>query len=1110
MAISRYASILLRTSALCTLAPLAVHAQVANNTALVGTIADSEGNPVAGAKVVAVNQATKVEYPGTTNGEGYYSIMFILPGTYDITVQDAGFQTEISKGVVVEINAAARTNLVLRVGAASEVVTVTAATPPLSTDDAVLGETIPQHEVDSLPVANRRTLELAATDSQITVGPKTSFTGIPPGEDFIGAGQRETTNSLTLDGITIMNSLISTSPVTASPDAIAAVQTQVGNYTAQYGAYSGVHINEDTKSGTNTVHGAAYEYLQNDALDAKPFFARTNSKIPPLRYNQFGGEIGGPVFIPWLFNGRDKMFFVGSYEGLRQVNQSQSTTTVLTAAERTGDFSGLPQLRNPATNVNYANNQVTNISPVATALLTYLPLPNQPGLVNNLNVNVPNNFTSNETLNRVDYNPTERSRFFGRYLWQRLNFIAGSPVPTSDSYSPTTDSNGAFGYTQVITPRLINDFRFGYNKLSSNILNSFSESGAQGVGAALGIPGFNADVTNNNPGIPDINITTYQGLGSDATNWFQDDRTLHGYDQISWTLGKHTIMAGADIRKLSIGRAAQNGPRGVFTFSGTYSGNAAADFLSGYATTVATPITQIKGSVAEWRDGFFVEDNWQVSQKLTLLYGLRYELPTVPYSLNGYGRIINQSYTALIPATNANSGATYTPDPGFKFIGSNHQDWAPRVGFAYRLTGQTVLRGGGGIYYNPNQLNSFTLATGNYPLANSFTYNAPTGVNALDTLSFNNPTGTGAVTTSCVPGTPGCYSSVFNDNYYLPTPRVYQWNLDVGSDLWKNAAYEVQYLGSRAIDLDYSYYLNQPLPGPGAVNPRRPNQLFGQIRQIQNRGWSSYNGLTAILRQRLSHGIEANLSYTWSHDLDTSPDSNGGGTPMIDYDLRADYGNANWDIRNRFVGVVTYGLPTFASLPSTARLALGGWQANTIVTLQSGIPFNVGISNDQANAGNQGTQRPVTVRPGIEHCNANAAIAGTGCIQTTGIYTLPNQYSYSTAHRNNLYGPGYENVNLSIFKTFPIYENLVFQLRGEAFNVLNHFNPANPNATLPSVPIASGTQVGNPATGNRVVDPSTGLSQFPPGTFGTISTVQNSGQNGGGSRLLQIAGRFNF
>jgi hypothetical protein len=1067
-------------------------AQIANNTTLVGTVKDPSGGLVVGATVTAINVATNVSYTGLTNGEGYYSIPYVSPGVYDVTVQMAGFETVVIKGTIVQLNLAARTDITLRVGSTNSAVTISATNPPLSTDDAVIGETIDQSKVANLPIIGRRAMDLAATASNILIGPKTSYTGVPPGATYIGAGTREVHNSLTLDGITIMNSLGSSSSVTPNPDALSAVQTQTGNYTAQYGAYMGVHINMDTKAGTNQFHGTIYDYIQNDYFNARPWLLSKTSRTPVLRFNQFGGAIGGPVILPHMYNGRDRMFFMASYEGLRQISQSQSTATVLTQAMRNGDFSAIARsLVNPANGAPYVSNRVTNISPIATKLLAYMPLPNQPGTANNLNSTVPTNFTLDQTLDRVDYVIGAKVRLFARYSWQKLTYIAGSLIPTSTSYSPTANSNGAFGYTHIITPRFINDFHFGFNKLYSNVLNDFAQNNTIGAGSALGIPGFTSDVADNNPGIPSVIISNFQSLGSDNTNWYQDDRALHGYDQVSWTRSKHTIMAGVDLRKLSTGRAAQNAPRGSFTFNGQYSGYSAADFLTGYAVSVITPITQFKGSVSEWRDGFFVQDNWQATKRLTLLYGLRYELPTVPYSLNGYARIINRDGTALIPATNAITGKDFTPVPGFKFIGPNHTNWAPRFGLAYRATDKIVVRAGGGIFYNPNHLNSFTLATGNYPLATSFSYSGNTTNPA--NLNFSNPTG-GQSSTVCVPGTSGCYTSVFTDNYSLPTPRLYQWNLDTGVELWQNAAFELQYLGSRGLFFDRSFYPNQPLPGAGAINARRPNQLFGQVRQIQNDSFSTYHGLTAILRQRLTHGFDMNLGYTWSHTLDSSTDANGGGTAMDQSNLKRDYGDSSWDIRSRFVGTLSYAMPIIAGFNRVANVAIGAWQANAIITLQTGMPFNIGISSDRANAGNLGTQRPDSIRIGTNSCSRSTVItaAGTSCINAAA-FGLPALYTYGNLHRNDQHGPGFINTNLSLFKNFAVHENVTVQFRMEAFNVFNHANPGNPNATLPAS--------FDPAAPNYGISGS---------NFGTITTVQNASQNGGGQRLLQLAGKINF
>jgi hypothetical protein len=1096
-------------------APLCGYSQVANNTSLVGTVTDPSGAVVADAKVVGVNRETKVEYVGKTNAEGYYSIPFVSPGSYDVTVNTPGFLQVKATGVTVTLNLAVRTDVTLSVGSATETVTISASTPAISTDDAVIGETISAKQVENLPMNSRRVMELAATASNIIVGPKTSYTGVPPGANFIGAGTREVTNSLTLDGITIMNSLISSSPVTPNPDAVAAVQTQNGNYTAQYGAYMGVHINVDTKSGTNKLHGTVYDYVQNDFFNAKPFTALTTSRTPVLRFNQFGAEVGGPIVIPFLYNGRDKAFFMGSYEGTRRISQANLTAQLVTDAMRTGDFSALLDtspsgcapvvsstpfpatggicLKNPATGVPYVRNRVTNISPIATALLAYYPHPNLAGTGTNFNGLVASVFNKNATLDRVDYNIGDKVRLFARYTYEKSNAVNGSVVTTSQSYSPTTDSNAVIGYTHIIKPTIINDLRLGFNKFQSNQFNYFQQNGLTGAGTALGIPGFTADTSNGNPGIPTIVIGNngatgvYQGLGAEGTNWLQDDRTLHGYDQISYTRGRHNFMAGADIRRMTIGRAATNQNRGQFTFTGNYSGNAAADFLTGYSQTIVTPLFQVKGSIGEFRNGFFVQDNWQVSQKLTVLYGVRYELPTVPYSLNGVGRILNSDYSALIPTSSATTGAAYTPVPGFKFHGPNHDLVSPRLGLAYRATDKIVVRAGGGIYYNPNHLNAFTLSTSNYPFAASTTFNGATS--GIATQSFSNPSGGGSGSASLPAGTPGSYQTAFTDNYYLPTPRLYQWNLDTGIELPHNSALELQYLGSRGIHLDHSYYPNQPLPGAGAVNPRRPYQLFGQIRQIQNDGISTYNGLTVVFRQRTFHGLDINFGYTWAHTLDTSNDANGGGTPMIQYNLKADYGNANWDIRNRFVGTITYAMPSLVRYGRLTDTLAGGWHVNTIVTIQGGQPFNVAITNDQANVGGIGTQRPNFVHAPKFTCGKTQYIAKTSCIDATA-YSLPAQYTFGNLHRNDARGPGAANTNLSLFKDFAILDSLKLQLRAEAFNIFNHANLANPgNVTLPTA---------TPA----------GVFNFTGSNFGQVTSTPAVSL--GDPRILQLAGKINF
>jgi hypothetical protein len=1156
------------------LSPVFLLAQIANNTSLVGTVLDSTGSAVGGAKVTAVEQSTKLQYTATTNDSGYYAITFIQGGTYDITVEQTGFGKVTTTGIPVTLNMSVRTDFNLKIGTASDTVTVLSAnTPPLSTDDASLGETFPPKQVEDLPVQGHNALEIAALASNVIIGSKTNYSGNPPGVDFIGAGQRETQNELTLDGVTIMNNLGNVAPARPSTDMISEVQMQSGNYTAQYGSYLGVHVNMVSKGGTNQYHGVVYDYIKNTVFNAHNFFDTATTKKAPLNFNQWGFTLGGPVIIPKLYNGRNKTFFFGSYEKLNQKAQSPGTSTVMTAAMRAGDFSALGTynpatgtctgicLKDPATGTFYAiptsgpnagkSNQIpaselsTGTAQISQKYEAYVPLPNIAGINNNLsNVYFPNNLFIAQTLERVDETIGERVRLFGRFHWQDLTYANGNQVPVSGGYGPANSRNYAFGYTHQITPNLVNDFHFGVNQFLTDSLNYWYVNGLTSAGTSLGIPGFNFDTTDNMPGIPNVNVLNATGMnvGNNGTNWFQDDRSIDAYEQISYTRGKHNIIAGIEFRKLDTGRIATNLSLGQFTFNGTITGDARADFALGRPSADITPSTSIKGSVAEWRDGFFVLDNWQATSKLTLNYGLRYDLPTVPYSLNGYTRIMNAAQTALLPVSTANSAANWVPVPGLKLGSPTHDNWGPRLGFAYRATDKTVVRGGVGFYYNANQLNSFTLLTSNnYPFGANFSYSAAQGT-AANPFSFTNPT-PGQATASPVTGvcptpTTCTYGSAVTYDPANKTQRSYQWNLSVGQELWRGAAAEAQYIGSRSLDLDTSWYSNMPpqmvagvvfsQPKSVALNsPQgscgqatclvRPNQLFGSIRDLRNFAWASYNGLSLILRQRVYHGLSGQASYTWAHDLDVSTDSNGGGVPSQQYNLSADYGNSNWDIRNRFVGVLTYELPSFTGKSLLVRETLGGWQINTILNIQSGFPYNVQLGYNSAGL-DQGTERPSFVHKPKANCSLKNVINGVNGTATSGscidlsAYTLPVapttlvpgstavatfNYAFGNTSRNTLHGPGFSYDNLSIFKNFQIWERARFQFRAEAANVFNHPSAANPNQSNGS---------GSP-TLNAASQTGTAISA---GSAGTIIDVQKIPGELSGARALQLAAKIIF
>ncbi len=1143
------------------LSPLFVGAQVANNTSLVGTVTDSVGGVLVGAHVTAVNADTKVPYDAVTNAEGYYDITGqVNPGTYNITVEQAGYSKEQKTGVVLTLNLSVRTDFALKPGATSTEVTVSANTPAIQTDDSLLGETVTEKLIEDLPMNGRNALDLANTASNVSFGTGSALTGVPPGKGGTGNGSRSVNNSVTLDGISVMNNLGSTTTLQPNADALESVQTQNGNYTAQYGDYLGVHVNQSTKSGTNSLHGTAYDYIQNDALNSRGFNrSPTVPKKNALRYNIFGGVISGPVIVPFLYNGRDKTFFMASYEGLRTHTVTNAFSQAWTPAERTGDFS---QLLSTATNgqsgkqvflfspfdghpyfngtsAATATSQVINDQPAANApivknILSLAAAPNitAPGtlLTQNNYASTPSSTTDNSNMERIDENIGQKVRLFGRFIVQNVNGITTARDYVNNNYNPTYSRNGAAGYTQIITPNLVNDLRAGFNWLKTDSLDYYYENGPTNPDALLGLPQpFGVGQAFGDPGLPDINGGSSFSENESGDNWIQDDRTYQVYDQISWTKNKHSFMAGVDFRRLNIGRAAVNSARGILNFSNSSTSytNAAsipagctnalctygasdASFYLGVMTGDTTPLDQVKEEVTQWRDGFFVQDTWQYSKKLTLELGLRYELPQVATSANGFAVQMDPTYSFLVPASTATTPQTYKPDVGYPLTLPNHKDIGPHLGFAYRVTDKIVIRGGGGIYYNANQMNAFTLDSSNYPFAASSNYSSPangqqTAANPYVTLS--SPT-SGAGGTLPVPGPPSAtnpgYIGAYSVNNVLPSETMYQWNLDNGIELWKNAGLELQYTGSHQIHLNTNLYPNQPIPGVGnqalSVNARRPNQSFGQIRVADNIATATYEGLTTVFRQRLTHGLSANVSYTWSHNLDESAQANGSGSATWQGHLKMDYGNSSADVRNKVVTSFVYALPSLARSNFLVQELIGGWQVNGIVTVQSGAPFNVTISNDWVNVGEPAQpQRMNWVHVGHQNCTKATllqAAYGTSisCVDPTA-YAPPARFTYGNAHRDDLYGPSSWSNNLSVFKNFKIHEQVNFQFRVEGFNALNHANVGAPGSVGFNI-TANSTVVGSPGYFTGTALPASSV-------FGTTSAS-------GAGRTVQIAGKINF
>jgi hypothetical protein len=1001
-------------------------AQLAAQTGIVGVVTDNSGGVLPGAAVVALNVDSGETYQAVTNEQGQYNIPAVRLGQYEVTITLDGFQTFRATGVQVSGNQVVRRDAVLPVGDLTETVTVAAAAAVLATERAAISATVERRAVVDLPMAGRNVWQMASTTPGVLAG-TTSDIGLT----FRGAGQRDIQNSLTLDGINSSSNLLAATSMRPIADAVEEVQVQTGSTSAEYGSYLGVHINVVTKSGTNTMHGSIFEYYQSEKLESREYFQPANLPKNPRRNDQFGIQMDGPVVIPGLYDGRNRTFFMGAYEGVRGEGLSNQIVSVPTALMRQGNFSEVATpIRNPYTGQPYPGNIIPQeqISPIAQRMLQYYPMPNQPGTAANLSATQASITDQNQVLVRVDQVLTNTARLSARYNWDDSYTSNFGAVPSTGFAQPRVNKNTLVGYTHTLSPTLHNDFRVGYHRIDFDTLNNFAVDGIASAGTDLRIPGFDADTRFNNPGIPSVGVTAFSGIGAGGSNWSQFDTTFQASNVLAHNRGRHNIRAGFDLRRMTTGRRAANSPRGQFTFNGDMTGYSMADFMLGVPRTVRTPVDQLLGHVGQWRNGFFVNDEWQATRNMTLNLGLRYERNTPAQTYEGFATMLNAEQTQIIP--------TSFPAVGFQFHEPNNKDIAPRLGATYRLTEKTVLRAGWGIYYNPNQMNSFTFLTNNPPLAAEFTFQNNPG---NPTLSLEQPFG--------VVG-PGGPPDMITPNRNLPNARKNQWSFDIQHEILPSTLLDVQYLASRTSNLDRSFFNNTPLPGPGAIDPRRPNQAFRQIRVIQNDLIANYDSVSVILRRRMTAGLLANAHYTWSKTMDMANHSNGGGQIINDYDIWSDYGRAAWDVPHRFVFSFVYDTPFFRdSTNAVLRQVLGGWQVGGVTTLQSGTPLNVTIQGDRANIG-KGGQRPNVVGSPSFNCQPNPNGLGmVNCIDPTA-FALPDPFTFGNAERNLLRGFGSNTTNLSLMKNVYIAGRTRLQLRAETFNLFNRVNWGNPNTTF--------------------------------------------------------------
>jgi len=1008
------------------------------DTAILGVITDPTGAAVPTALVTIAQPATGFSQKIQSNHEGAYQIRYLRPGEYTVDVTASGFTPERRTNIILQTGQTARLDFALQVGQVIQRTEVVAEVPLMQTENAALGEVVSTERVANLPLNGRRFLDLAALTPGVTVRTESQFSLVRAN------GTRDTTQALSFDGVKATSNRWAFVAIFPPLDAIQEFRVQTGNYTAEYGGNAGANINVQLRSGTNALHGALYEYLRNDTLDARNYFSPAPLPKDVLRRNQFGAVVSGPII-------KDKVFFMVGWESQRNNQESAGGDIVLTPAQRQGNFSGLSTpIIDPFSGNPFPGNIIpTNrLDPVSVNLANqYLPLPNQPGSINYAFLSR-SNTNWDQGLVRIDYRWRESDQFSGHYIGHNWNQAVIPPIPTFQSESPYLNQNIAFQHVHTFSPTLVNEFRIGYHRGTRNSTNP--RKNTDFTASQIGINGLKQggpngrELTQAEAGFPTIDISGYLGLGETGGSDVDATQTYQFVDNVSMYRGKHALKMGVDIGRHISDANTINWPYGQITFTSDIAGDAGAAFMLGYPRETLTPEGQPVSAVRQWRNFFYFQDDWKVSPRLTLNLGIRYDMLTLPREINGNSRTLRFDLDPKGPVLWPPDSRTSAAGKGQVVDLWENEHWhvAPRFGFAYRLNDRTAVRGGYGIFTATNQFDHVNVLQLNPPMAGSITVINPT-LNPIATIQ--NPVPTALVSQNPL------YNvvSIQPDRKHI-NPYIQSWNIQASRQIGLNNALEVGYVGNKGTFLDTSQLnFNSPDPGPGDIQARRPYQDFNRIRLLTTDGNSTYHSLQARFEHRFSKGLSFTAAYNWSHMIDDQQDeTNGDRCRCQDPRHRgiAEKASSMLDIRHRFVAGYVWEIPFASGLRGIAQAVLGGWQLGGIVNIQSGSPFRISQSADSQNDDSVGSARPNLV-PG-QNPSISSSDRDPSRWFNTAAFT-PSVLMYGNTPRNPLVGPGLSGWNLSAQKAFKMpWENHSIQFRTELFNAFNTPQFANPGSSL--------------------------------------------------------------
>ncbi len=1114
------------------LLPLLVSAAVAQSTtgSVYGQITDQSGAVVVGARVTALNSATGVSYPGRSDTVGNYTVFNLLPGVYDVTVEQDGFESTVIKNVRIVIDQKQLLNFRLKVGAVAAVATVTAAPTMLQTQSAETGDVIQSHDILNLPLQGRNFYSLTGLAAGVTSGAGNTNTF-----NFAMNGQREYANSIQIDGVESTSNRTQDITATPSVDAVEEFKVATSSFSAEFGSSAGGEVSIQTKSGSNQWHGDAYEFFRPNFTAAKDYGIYGNY-IPPsiLKQHNYGGTLGGPIV-------KNKTFFFVSYEGVHQssaanyIDSVPPINQIKVLPDGSVDLSGLidplaGQNGVPAGQVipifdpqvsfqNYGGfaqqfpGNVIPASEVSTAglntLLHFFPKPNVTGSDNgwfkNYLVSAPDKTISKVADARLDQNFSDNDRLSVVFHYNYGTIYDAGPygnnatVPNAgDNDFGNNQESGAQEYAvseiHLFSTRFFNEARFGYTNYYLNqypLLQGQNLANQYGM-ANVSVPGFPATYS-----YPYVQL--YSGYftgGSSYKPFYIRDRNWQLSDSVTLSgVGKHEFKFGGDFRRLNSYPNFSLFPTG-YQYYGAYFSPSTSDPTFGYFNPyawfpnggsdisdllVGVPFVTDVGlqltnpHTRSWEMHFFGTDTYRVTPRLTLTYGLRYEFQAPYTEANNQAANYDPKTDSMLLAGRGGNSAG--------LMNSRWNNFAPRVGFAFQVTPKTVLRGGYGLFYSPENDAREDILTKNYPFAElssyenyyylgpcqvttqnpvcngTYNYQLDQGIPRNTTVAI--PSGASSIPTASIPQ--GALLTSYYVNPTMKTGYAEQYNLALQRELGSNFTLEAAFVGMKSHHLSYEIGdVNFDL-ATGSDGLLTPN--LGKIQALTDLGWSEYDSLQVKLTKRVSKNLNFLANYTYSHNIDNGPSPFNLGQnsdyPQNPYDLNAEVASADNDVRHNFVFSGLYQLPIgrgqkfFANWGRVEQFMLGGWQLNGILALHTGNPVNVvrgaalntcpGVRPDLVGDPN-GTPPPAPNGSGP------AAAPDRGYYAfNVAAFSVPSTLTGctpGTAARNMITGPGFASADASIFKEFGIKEDIKLQARFEVFNITNTPHFGNPDGVI--------------------------------------------------------------